>query len=266
MVSKEPKILLVDDDELSRRMMGLLLSDKGYNYDTASNGVEAVAAVQSQSYDLVLMDLQMPVMDGFEATRAIREWEAGNTHTSIVALTAMLFEDEMKNCLSVGMDECIAKPFNSDTLFQLISSYVDKSEYKSEYKSSSKETQTNHAKDKPGEQVVLDVEDTLPRFGKDFNVYKQFLSEFVSDLKDRINQFQTVFLSGDFESLADQAHNLKGVSASMGAKQLSSLSQVLDQRCQKGDSLLIQETLEEIEKHVPELLGEAAKILSEKAE
>lgn len=262
MVSKEPKILLVDDDELSRRMMGLLLSEKGYNYDTASNGVEAVAAVQSQSYDLVLMDLQMPVMDGYEATRAIREWEAGNTHTSIVALTAMLFEDEMKNCLRVGMDECIAKPFNSDTLFQLIGSYVDKAEYIS----SSIETHANHPKDKPSEQVVLDVEDTLPRFSKDINVYKQFLSEFVSELTDRINQFQTILLSGDFESLADKAHNLKGVSASMGAKRLSYLCQLLDQRCEEGDLLLIQETLKEIEQHVPLLLENAAKILDEKAE
>jgi CheY-like chemotaxis protein len=59
MVGVEPRILLVDDDELSRRMMGLLLSEKGYNYDTASNGLEAVEAVQSQTYDIVLMDLQM---------------------------------------------------------------------------------------------------------------------------------------------------------------------------------------------------------------
>ena len=126
MVGKEPKILLVDDDELSRRMMGLLLSEKGYNYDTASNGIEAVNSVQSRSYDMVLMDLQMPLMDGFDATRKIREWEAEKKHTPIVALTAMLFDNEIQRCLNAGIDECIAKPFDSKTLFQLIDSFVNK--------------------------------------------------------------------------------------------------------------------------------------------
>jgi len=121
------KILLVDDDELTRRMMGLVMSNKGYDLDTAANGIEAIEAVQSQSYDIVLMDLQMPLMDGFEATAEIRNWEADSRHTPIVALTAMLYGDEKQRCLNSGMDDCILKPFSMEMLFNLIEFYIDRS-------------------------------------------------------------------------------------------------------------------------------------------
>jgi len=254
-VGKEPKILLVDDDDLSRRMMGLLLSEKGYNYSTASNGLEAVEAVQSQLYDIVLMDLQMPVMDGFDATRKIREWEGGEKHIPIVALTAMLFENEIRKCLDAGMDECVAKPFDTDTLFQLIETLVTKPK------------QLSSSKDLPATgnvevSSVLDIQEALPRFSKDIQVYKEFLQEFIDELPDKIKRLRKAYNSGDLKSLADSAHNLKGISASMGATQLSSLSQVLDQRSTNGDSLSVQQALEEIEEHVLELQSEAIRILN----
>jgi two-component system sensor histidine kinase/response regulator len=252
---KEPKILLVDDDELSRRMMELLLSGEGYNYNTASNGKEAVSAVQSQSFDIVLMDLQMPIMDGFEATRKIRAWEAEKKHTPIVALTAMLFDHEIQNCLSIGMDGCIEKPFNTEQLFQLIEFYVNESSLPI----LSKESQDT---EKVDELIVLDVQNALPRFGKSLHAYQDFLKEFMDDLPERIDQFQTMFLSGNYQALADSAHNLKGISASMGAMQLSHLSHILDQTSQAGDSLRIQQSLEDIDKHILVLQKAAIDFLS----
>jgi CheY-like chemotaxis protein len=254
--SHKPRILLVDDDVLNRRMMELLLSEKGYNYGTASNGIEAITAVQSQSFDIVLMDLQMPLMDGFEATRKIREWEAANNHIPIVALTAMLFDDEIQKCLSSGMDDCIAKPFSTEQLFQLIDSYANKS------KQSTSAIKLQEVED-GDETIVLDVQGALPRFSNDIQVYREFLDEFIEDLPERMKRFRTVFLSHDYETLADGAHNLKGISASMGAKQLSHSSHLLDQASQKGDLLLIQQALEDMEKHVPVLQETAIKFLSE---
>ena len=112
MGTKNLKLLLVDDDELNRRMMGLLLSGEGYDYETASNGMEAVEAVQTGEIDFVLMDLQMPQMDGYEATSNIRAWETetGHTHIPIIALTAMLFAEETKQCLAAGMHHPSACP------------------------------------------------------------------------------------------------------------------------------------------------------------
>lgn len=250
-----PKILLVDDDELSRRMMGLLLSEKGYNYDTASNGVEALEAVQAKFYSLVLMDIQMPLMDGFEATSKIREWESPNQHVPIVALTAMLLEDEIRKCLSVGMDDCIAKPFNTEILFNLIENYVNQSNRTD----SQKDLHKSAIADK---LEMLDIQEALPRFSRDVEIYSDFLNEFIDNLPQRIDQFRTAFLSGDFKKLADSAHNLKGISASMGAKQLSNLSQKLDQKSQDGDPVVIQQALEEIENHIHVFRDEAIGILS----
>src|SRR5688500_19494956 len=82
------KILVVDDDILNQRMMQLLLMREGHHVDLASNGLEAFEAIKIQKYDVVFMDLQMPVMDGIEASRHIRTWENGGQHTFIVALTA----------------------------------------------------------------------------------------------------------------------------------------------------------------------------------
>jgi two-component system, sensor histidine kinase and response regulator len=249
------KILLVDDDELSRRMMGLLLSEKGYNYETASNGIEAIEAVQSQSYGIVLMDIQMPLMDGFEATSKIREWEAQDQHVPIVALTAMLLDDEIQKCLSVGMDDCIAKPFNTEILFQLIETYISKSKPQASKTDLHKSAITDKLD-------VLDIQAALPRFSRDVEIYRDFLNEFIDSLPQRIDQFRTAFQSGDFKELADSAHNLKGISASMGAQQLSYLSQKLDQKSQDGDPSVIQQALEEIEKHVLLFQDEAKGILS----
>jgi two-component system sensor histidine kinase/response regulator len=252
---REPKILLVDDDELSRRMMELLLTGEGYNYDTASNGKEAISSVQSQSFDIVLMDLQMPIMDGFEATRKIRAWEAESGHTPIVALTAMLLDDEIQNCLSAGMDGCIEKPFNTEQLFQLIESYVSQSTQPILSKKSQEIKRTD-------ELMVLDIQSALPRFGKSLRAYQDFLKEFMDELPGRIDQFRTMFLSGNYHALADYAHNLKGISANMGAVQLSHLSHVLDETSQGGDSLKIQQSLDDINKHVHVLQKVATEFLS----
>lgn len=249
------KILLVDDDELSRRMMGLLLSEKGYNYDTASNGIEAVEAVKSQAYSVVLMDIQMPIMDGFEATTKIREWEAQNLHVPIIALTAMLLDDEVQKCFAAGMDDCIPKPFNTESLFQTIEAHIGKSK------------QQTLAKDWQESTVavkleLLDIPEALPRFGRDVEIYRDFLNEFIESLPHRLAQFRSAFLAGDYKELGDCAHNLKGISASMGAKHLSYLSQKLDQNSQAGNPSEVQRSLEEIEEHILEFQNEAIGILS----
>jgi HPt (histidine-containing phosphotransfer) domain-containing protein len=109
---------------------------------------------------------------------------------------------------------------------------------------------------------VLDIQEALPRFSRDVEIYRDFLNEFIDNLPQRIDQFRTAFQSGDFKELADSAHNLKGISASMGAKQLSYLSQKLDQDSQDGNPSVIQQTLEEVEKHVLMFQDEAIGILA----
>lgn len=105
------KVLVVDDDVLARRLMQLLLRSEGHHVDVASNGLEAFDAVKFQRFDIVFMDLQMPIMDGIEASQRIREWENGGQHTFIVALTASYLPEEGHRLFEAGIDNYISKPF-----------------------------------------------------------------------------------------------------------------------------------------------------------
>lgn len=105
------KILVVDDDMLARRLMQLLLRSEGHQVDVASNGLEAFDAVKFQRFDIVFMDLQMPVMDGIEASQCIREWENGGQRTFIVALTASYLPEAGHRLFEAGIDNYISKPF-----------------------------------------------------------------------------------------------------------------------------------------------------------
>ena len=106
------KILVVDDDALGRRLMHLILTKEGHHVDVAANGLEAVEAVKQNQFDIVFLDLNMPDMDGMEASRKIRAWENGDSHTFIVALTASYLPEIGQSLFDSGMDNYISKPLD----------------------------------------------------------------------------------------------------------------------------------------------------------
>lgn len=117
------KVLIVDDSESNRILLQNYLVKRSVPYDVAENGQVAVDKVKNGAFDVVLMDMQMPVMDGFTATGKIREWESENDRqpVEIVALTAMVLQDEVKNCFTAGCDYFLAKPIKKNDLFTLLS-------------------------------------------------------------------------------------------------------------------------------------------------
>ena len=120
------KVLVADDDLLNQRMMQLLLRHEGHVVDVVSNGLEAFDAVKFQKFDIVLMDLQMPVMDGIEASHRIREWEEnGSQHTFIVALTADYLPEEGQRLFEAGIDNYIPKPFEMEHLQRMLKYRAD---------------------------------------------------------------------------------------------------------------------------------------------
>lgn len=124
------KVLVVDDDVLNRRLMKVLLTHEGYQVDVAANGLEAFDAIKFQKFDIVFMDLRMPVMDGLEASRRIREWEDGGQHTFIVALTASYLPEEGQRMFEAGIDNYISKPFQMEHIMRMLT-YSEQARYSS---------------------------------------------------------------------------------------------------------------------------------------
>jgi len=114
------RVLVADDNVINQRLMTTLLRRSGCEVDVAANGREAVQMSEATTYDLVVMDCQMPVMDGFEATSIIRTREGQESHTPIVGVTASAMEEDRLRCLHVGMDRYLSKPFRPDDFFQTI--------------------------------------------------------------------------------------------------------------------------------------------------
>jgi CheY-like chemotaxis protein len=114
------KILVTDDDALGRRLMHLILTKEGHRVELAANGLEALEAVKRDQYDIVFMDLHMPDMDGMEASRQIRAWENGGSHSFIVALTASYLPEIGEALFDAGMDNYISKPLDVAQVYRLL--------------------------------------------------------------------------------------------------------------------------------------------------
>ncbi|MGZ8783037.1 MAG: response regulator [Gaiellaceae bacterium] len=114
------RLLLAEDNLVNQKVAAAMLCSAGYRVDTALNGAEAVRAVTAQRYDAVLMDCQMPELDGYEATAAIRAYEGPNRHTPIIALTAGARREDRERCLAEGMDGYLAKPVDRSALLALV--------------------------------------------------------------------------------------------------------------------------------------------------
>ena len=121
------KILIVEDDKVNLMVLATMLKEKGHFVESATNGSEALLLYKKNQYDVIFMDIQMPIMDGIEATAKIREIEGGGRHTPIIALTAYALVGDREKFLSYGMDEYIPKPIRMGKLFQLLEEVVNRS-------------------------------------------------------------------------------------------------------------------------------------------
>ena len=122
MAQRHPlRILLAEDNVVNQKLALRLLSQMGYRADLAANGIEAIEAIERQTYDVVLMDVQMPEMDGLEATRRIVvRWPAASERPRIVAMTANAMQGDREECIAAGMDDYVTKPIRVDALVEAL--------------------------------------------------------------------------------------------------------------------------------------------------
>jgi two-component system, sensor histidine kinase and response regulator len=221
-------ILVVDDDELNRRMMQVILKREGHQIECVANGLEAFEAVKAKKYDIVLMDLQMPVMDGVDASRQIREWEGEKRHTFIVALTASYMPERGRELYDAGIDNYIAKPFDMQHLRHILQYGVENRKKEQVTAASGPQAQITVT-----EQVV-NYQVGLKRVGGDRGIYKDLLNDFLAELPAKMEALWSLHKNKDMEGLNRAAHNLKGVSANLGALQLSEYARRLEKQVSEG--------------------------------
>ena len=247
-IIKPRNILLVEDNDLNRQMMDVMLAKRGHFVTTATNGVEAFAAVKNTRFDIIFMDIQMPVMDGLEACRQIREFEGESYHTPIVALTAHAMQGDALICLEAGMDDYISKPIDPQLVFQVLELGT-----RGISNLAPLDTINPNGYNTAEEAPFLDIPDALPRFDNDLEVYYKFVEEFIQSLPERVEGMQMDFESGRWKELSNKAHNLKGVSANLGLMQLSIMAATLDKQSGNGQPGLAGETLKDLQKMIGHL-------------
>ena len=220
--STKGRILLVEDNELNQEVALGLLEDVESRVEIANNGVEAVEMVKSGNYDLVLMDIQMPLMDGYSATRAIRGLgpDYSDEALPIIAMTANAMVIDIDNALSAGMNDHIAKPIDPVLLFKMIDKYLNNSTG-SRAEQSTVGSETVLEKSSTIEQIAgIDVRDGLTRVGGKQQVYLGILKKFKKNYSTAIAEISDMINSGNIEEAQRYAHSVKGIAGNIGAGKL----------------------------------------------
>jgi len=226
------RILLVEDNLLNQEVALALLSHYGIQADLAVNGAIAVEKVQEARYDLVLMDMQMPVMDGLAATRAIRALPGGHA-IPIIAMTANAMASDRNSCLAAGMNDHIGKPIDIDQLISRISKWtkveaVDETPVPLEMTEAPAESSSPVADETSKAIPVLDTEGGLRRSLGREALYARTLSSFVVHFSASAEKLNDALGAQDGKALTLAAHSLKGAAAQVGALQLSEHARQLE--------------------------------------
>jgi two-component system sensor histidine kinase/response regulator len=228
------RVLLVEDNAVNQKVAKQFLERLGCEVRIADNGAEGVKAYQNGQYELVLMDLQMPVMDGFTATRRIRDHEAWGKRTPIVALTANAMTGQMDRCLAVGMDGFLTKPLDVKQLRETLDRFgVRDASSTLTVKANSSASEVSEADaaaliSSPTASAPVDLARLDEITDGDTEFTQELIAVFVSSCEQSVAELQQELRTGDAGSLSRAAHKLKGASANIHAVPLRDLCAELE--------------------------------------
>jgi PAS domain S-box-containing protein len=232
-VIKGASILVVEDNELNQEVALGLLEDGGFDVHIANDGKEAVEMVARNTYDIVLMDMQMPVMDGVAATMEIRK-DAKNKDLPIVAMTANAMQQDREKCAEAGMNDHVAKPIAPDELFNALLRWIKP---KQKITLSENLTLPTNGSIKQNDDLPviegLDVELGLKRVIGKKPLYFNMLRKYVTNQVNTSNELHTALAQNDYATAERVAHSAKGVSGNIGAINLQSMAAEIEKMIQE---------------------------------
>ena len=218
------RILVAEDGRTSQRVLLGLLEKLGYLASAVANGAEAVHALRQEKYDLVLMDCQMPEMDGFEATRRIRE--SGGPHVPIVAVTADAMAGDRERCIREGMDDYLSKPVELRQLAEVLAKWLP--EFAPRKTPPTAESAVPEQAKAVLDEAVFDEEALLNRLIGDRQLAAQVVKGFLGDFPSQLSKLRKRLDQADGPGVALQAHALRGAAAAVSAGSLRALAQAME--------------------------------------
>ena len=242
---KTARILVVEDNHVNQAVILDMLEEVGMIAETADNGKIAVDAAAGRDFDLILMDIQMPVLDGLGATRAIRQLPGSRGAVPIVAVSANAFISDRQNCMDAGMNEHVGKPLSMEILYDILLRYLAAKPVAVEDEEA---VLRRHLTGHP----LIDVDLGL-KFNRKAARYMKILHQFASSNHDVVVQIEAALRAADTAEARRLAHSLKGGAGMLGIVGVQKPAEELENRILAGDGL---ENLQSLLRDVSDLLAD----------
>jgi len=239
-------VLLTEDNRINQKVVSRMLDKIGFSHDIADNGKQAVEALRRTRYDAVLMDMVMPVMDGLEATRTIRNLKAGviDPAVPIIALTGNALKKEQAKCIEAGMNECLTKPVRSQQLYEAILRQVPE------------QVSVNRSRMGKGNEEISDIfnkSEMLDKLDGDEAFFDELWIDFTADFNRNLRALRKAITGRNTEEIAFYAHTIKGSAATLGATAVRKIALELEISGKKQDMPLATLLAGRLEKAFQEL-------------
>lgn len=236
---RDARILVAEDNVVNQMVVRGILAKFGLHADTVANGLEALEALKRIPYDIVLMDVQMPELDGLEASRRIRSGEAGEVakKVPIIALTAHARTEDKQVCLESGMDEYISKPVAPKLLFKMLDRFLP---VKANVEAS------DGGIDTPADLSVFDRAQFISGMMDDVDLAREIAQLSLVDFEKHRKRLEAVFSSGTVEDLVRCTHSIKGVAAHSVCLRLNAFSSRLEEEARRGNAALVRAHFSEL--------------------
>ncbi|MBP1910208.1 PAS domain S-box protein [Methanolobus bombayensis] len=254
MYKKEARILLVEDNVVNQHVAQSILQKLGITADVANNGLEAIEALETIAYDLVFMDIQMPEMDGLEASRHIRNEQSSviNHNVPIIAMTAHAMKGDEDKCIEAGMNDYLPKPVNLEALAQVIDKWTDQV--------SEEKHHENITDEENKDTLIFDRRSFMENIMDDITMAREIIGIFQKNAPRQFDELKESVNKEEIENIIKNAHSLKGSSASVGGISLSNISAEIEKLAGSGEIDAVVEMLPELEKNYELLVQELERL------
>ncbi len=223
------RVLVAEDNPINQQVAREILENAGMTVKVADNGLEAVHMAVAGNFDAVLMDVQMPVMDGYRATGEIRQNEI-TSRLPVIAMTAHAMAGDRQKSLDSGMNDHVTKPVNPHELLTTLARWIEPL-YRKKAAAASRPTRAPLPESLPG----FDMDAGLDRLSGNSRSYANLLKRFADDYRDAAKELARLLDSGDMEALRHQVHSIKGVAGNLGAAEVESAARDMEQAIVQGE-------------------------------